>query len=159
MILDCRRLVGTSTTEEATMLQETAARRYVIPTRRQARETAPRHRFSPEILATDGAKTGPGPRFRSRKELVGFGGTVLKNIAIMRNWPWYLPEPTWSQSFSLGGLITQLGSDAQKEELLAGYCSRLSCKLAVALDEPNRHYQSGRSAKRLPSSQGDSLGS
>ena len=128
-------------TEEQQMLQETAARlvrdTYTFDKREKA--SASDTGFSPEFwqqMGELGLTAIPFP-----EELGGFGGTGVENMLIMKELGRGIClEPYMESVIFAGGLITQLGSDSQKDELLAGIASG-ELQAAVALDEPNSHYQ------------------
>ncbi|WOD11184.1 acyl-CoA dehydrogenase [Pseudomonas sp. NyZ704] len=128
-------------TEEQQMLQETAARlvrdTYTFDKREKA--SASDTGFSPEFwqqMGELGLTAIPFP-----EELGGFGGTGVENMLIMKELGRGIClEPYMESVIFAGGLITQLGSDTQKDELLAGIASG-ELQAAVALDEPNSHYQ------------------
>ena len=74
------------------------------------------------------------------EELGGFGGTGVENMLIMQELGRGITlEPYMESVILAGGLITQLGSDAQKDELLGAIASG-ELQAAVALDEPSSHY-------------------
>lgn len=128
-------------TEEQQMLQETAARlvrdTYTFDKREKA--SASDTGFSPEFwqqMGELGLTAIPFP-----EELGGFGGTGVENMLIMKELGRGIClEPYMESVIFAGGLVTQLGSDAQKEELLGAIASG-ELQAAVALDEPNSHYQ------------------
>jgi alkylation response protein AidB-like acyl-CoA dehydrogenase len=71
----------------------------------------------------------------------GFGGTGVENMLIMTELGRGLClEPYLHSVIFAGGLISQLGTEAQKETLLAQLGSA-SLQMAVAVDEPQSHYQ------------------
>ncbi|WP_022964834.1 acyl-CoA dehydrogenase family protein [Halopseudomonas pelagia] len=128
-------------TEEQQMLQETAARlvrdTYTFDKREKA--SASDTGFSPEFwqqMGELGLTAIPFP-----EELGGFGGTGVENMLIMKELGRGIClEPYMESVIFAGGLITQLGSDTQKDELLGAIASG-ELQAAVALDEPNSHYQ------------------
>jgi alkylation response protein AidB-like acyl-CoA dehydrogenase len=74
------------------------------------------------------------------EELGGFGGTGVETMLIMEQLgKGICLEPYMESVILAGGLIGQLGSDAQKEELLSGIATG-ELQAAVALDELNSHY-------------------
>ncbi|QJD59625.1 pimeloyl-CoA dehydrogenase small subunit [Pseudomonas sp. gcc21] len=127
-------------TEEQQMLQETAERlvrdAYTFSNREKFSESETG--FSPEFwqqMGELGLTAIPFP-----EELGGFGGTGIENMLIMQELGKGLClEPYMESVILAGGLITQLGSDAQKEELLAGIASG-ELQAAVALEEQQSHY-------------------
>lgn len=128
-------------TEEQQMLQETAARlvrdTYTFDKREKA--SASDTGFSVEFwqqMGELGLTAIPFP-----EELGGFGGTGVENMLIMKELGRGIClEPYMESVIFAGGLITQLGSDTQKEALLGAIASG-ELQAAVALDEPNSHYQ------------------
>ncbi|MFO7704412.1 MAG: acyl-CoA dehydrogenase [Halopseudomonas sp.] len=128
-------------TEEQQMLQETAARlvrdTYTFDKREKA--SASDTGFSLEFwqqMGELGLTAIPFP-----EELGGFGGTGVENMLIMKELGRGIClEPYMESVIFAGGLITQLGSDTQKDELLGAIASG-ELQAAVALDEPNSHYQ------------------
>lgn len=127
-------------TEEQQMLQETAARLVRDAYTFDKRETfsASETGFSPEFwqqMGELGLTAIPFP-----EELGGFGGTGVENMLIMQELGRGITlEPYMESVILAGGLITQLGSDSQKEELLGAIASG-ELQAAVALDEPSSHY-------------------
>ena len=74
------------------------------------------------------------------EELGGFGGTGVETMLIMEQLgKGICLEPYMESVILAGGLIGQLGSEAQKEELLGGIATG-ELQAAVALDELNSHY-------------------
>ena len=74
------------------------------------------------------------------EELGGFGGTGVETMLIMEQLgKGICLEPYMESVVLAGGLIGQLGSDTQKEELLGGIATG-ELQAAVALDELNSHY-------------------
>lgn len=74
------------------------------------------------------------------EELGGFGGGGVETMLIMEQLgKGICLEPYMESVILAGGLISQLGSDAQKEELL-GAIATGELQAAVALDELNSHY-------------------
>lgn len=127
-------------TEEQQMLQETAERlvrdAYTFTKREHASKSEAG--FSTEFwkqLGELGLTAIPFP-----EELGGFGGSGIENMLIMQELgKGICLEPFMESVILAGGLITQLGSEAQKEELLAGIASG-ELQAAVALDELHSHY-------------------
>jgi alkylation response protein AidB-like acyl-CoA dehydrogenase len=127
--------------EEQLMLQDTAARlvrdAYGFEQREHYRQS--QHGFS-------------GPFMRQLGELGlcavpfaeaygGFGGSGVENMLIMTELGRGLClEPYLHSVIFAGGLISQLGTEAQKQSLLPSVGSA-ELQLAVALDEPQSHYQ------------------
>jgi alkylation response protein AidB-like acyl-CoA dehydrogenase len=71
----------------------------------------------------------------------GFGGSGVENMLIMTELGRGLClEPYLHSVIFAGGLISQLGTEAQKETLL-GQLGSASLQMAVAVDEPQSHYQ------------------
>lgn len=128
-------------TEEQQMLQETAARlvrdAYTFDKREKA--SASETGFSPEFwkqMGELGLTAIPFP-----EELGGFGGSGVENMLIMKELGRGIClEPYMESVIFAGGLITQLGSDGQKDELLGSIASG-ELQATVALDEPSSHYQ------------------
>ncbi|WP_373184502.1 acyl-CoA dehydrogenase family protein [Halopseudomonas sp.] len=127
-------------TEEQQMLQETAARlvRDAYTFDKREKFSASETGFSPEFwqqMGELGLTAIPFP-----EELGGFGGTGVENMLIMQELGRGITlEPYMESVILAGGLITQLGSDAQKEELLGAIASG-ELQAAVAFDEPSSHY-------------------
>ncbi|WP_150304874.1 acyl-CoA dehydrogenase family protein [Pseudomonas saliphila] len=127
-------------TEEQQMLQETAERlvrdAYTFSNREKFSESEAG--FSPEFwkqMGELGLTAIPFP-----EELGGFGGSGIENMLIMQELgKGICLEPYMESVILAGGLITQLGSDSQKEELLAGIASG-ELQAAVALEEQQSHY-------------------
>lgn len=128
-------------TEEQQMLQETAARlvRDAYTFDKREKFSASETGYSPEFwqqMGELGLTAIPFP-----EELGGFGGGGVENMLIMKELGRGIClEPYMESVIFAGGLITQLGSDAQKEEMLGAIASG-ELQAAVALDEPNSHYQ------------------
>jgi alkylation response protein AidB-like acyl-CoA dehydrogenase len=75
------------------------------------------------------------------EEYGGFGGSGVENLLIMTELGRGLClEPYLHSVIFAGGLVAQLGSEAQKQALLPQVGSS-ALQLAVALDEPQSHYQ------------------
>ncbi|WP_339843985.1 acyl-CoA dehydrogenase family protein [uncultured Halopseudomonas sp.] len=127
-------------TEEQQMLQETAARlvRDAYTFDKREKFSASETGFSPEFwqqMGELGLTAIPFP-----EELGGFGGTGVENMLIMQELGRGITlEPYMESVILAGGLITQLGSDSQKDELLGSIASG-ELQAAVALDEPSSHY-------------------
>jgi len=127
--------------EEQQMLQETAARlvrdTYTFDKREHASKSEAG--FSVDFwkqMGELGLTAIPFP-----EELGGFGGTGVENMLIMQELGRGIClEPYMESVIFAGGLITQLGSEAQKEELLAGIASG-ELQATVALEELNSHYE------------------
>ncbi|WP_304641439.1 acyl-CoA dehydrogenase family protein, partial [Pseudomonas sp.] len=127
--------------EEQQMLQETAARlvrdTYTFDKREHASKSEAG--FSTDFwkqLGELGLTAIPFP-----EELGGFGGSGVENMLIMQELGRGIClEPYMESVIFAGGLITQLGSEAQKEELLAGIASG-ELQATVALEELNSHYE------------------
>ena len=142
-------------TEEQQMLQETAARlvrdTYTFDKREHASKSEAG--FSTDFwnqMGELGLTAIPFP-----EELGGFGGSGIENMLIMQELgKGICLEPFMESVILAGGLITQLGSDAQKEELLAGIASG-ELQAAVALDELHSHYDL-RHVTTTAAQQGDS---
>lgn len=74
------------------------------------------------------------------EELGGFGGSGIETMLIMEQLGRGIClEPYMESVILAGGLIAQLGSDAQKEALMGDIASG-QLQAAVALDELNSHY-------------------
>ncbi len=74
------------------------------------------------------------------EEYGGFGGSGVENMLIMTELGRGLCLEPWLQSvIYAGGLVAQLGSTAQKQELLPQVASG-QLQLAVAFEEPQSHY-------------------
>ncbi|AQZ94237.1 acyl-CoA dehydrogenase family protein [Halopseudomonas phragmitis] len=74
------------------------------------------------------------------EELGGFGGSGVETMLIMEQLgKGICLEPYMESVILAGGLISQLGNDTQKEELL-GAIATGELQAAVALDELNSHY-------------------
>lgn len=75
------------------------------------------------------------------EEFGGFGGNGVDSMLIMTELGRSLClEPYLHSVIFAGGLVTQLGSEAQKGDLLPKVAST-ELQLAVAVDEPTSHYQ------------------
>jgi alkylation response protein AidB-like acyl-CoA dehydrogenase len=128
-------------TEEQQMLQDTAARlvrdTYGFEQREQFRKTE--EGFSAKFLQHLGELGLCSVPFA--EVFGGFGGSGVETMLIMTELGRGLClEPYLHSVIFAGGLVDQLGSDAQKQELLPQVGSA-ALQLAVALDEPQSHYQ------------------
>ena len=128
-------------TEEQQMLQDTAARlvrdTYGFEQREQfgKREQG----FSAEFWQQLGDLGLCSVPFA--EEFGGFGGSGVDTMLVMTELGRGLClEPYLHSVIFAGGLIAQLGSDAQKQELLPQVASA-ALQLAVAVDEVQSHYQ------------------
>ncbi|WP_338580861.1 acyl-CoA dehydrogenase [Pseudomonas sp. MAG733B] len=127
--------------EEQQMLQDTAARlvrdTYGFEHREQFRESA--QGFSGEFwqqLGELGLTTVP-----FAEAYGGFGGNGVDVMLVAQELGRGLCLEPWLHSVIFaGGLVEQLGSAAQKSELLPQVASA-QLQLAVAVDEPQSHYQ------------------
>ncbi len=127
-------------TEEQQMLQETAERLV-----RDVYDFESRNKFSEseagfstafwQQMGELGLTAIPFP-----EELGGFGGSGIETMLIMEQLgKGICLEPYMESVILAGGLIGQLGSDAQKEELM-GVIASGELQASVALDELNSHY-------------------
>ncbi|GAA6132451.1 acyl-CoA dehydrogenase family protein [Halopseudomonas sabulinigri] len=127
-------------TEEQQMLQETAERLV-----RDVYDFESRNKFSEseagfstafwQQMGELGLTAIPFP-----EELGGFGGSGIETMLIMEQLgKGICLEPYMESVILAGGLIGQLGSDAQKEELMGAIASG-ELQASVALDELNSHY-------------------
>ena len=128
-------------TEEQLMLQETAARLvrdvYGFERREQYRQS--RHGFSGPFMQQMGDLGLCAVPFA--EAYGGYGGSGVENMLIMTELGRGLClEPYLHSVIFAGGLVDQLGTAAQKDTLLPQVGSA-SLQLAVALDEPQSHYQ------------------
>lgn len=128
-------------TEEQLMLQETAARlvrdTYGFEQREQFSKSEAG--FSPAFMQQLGELGLCAVPFAERYG--GFGGSGVDTMLISSELGRGLClEPFLHSIVFAGGLISQLGSEAQKETLLPALGSA-SLQMAVALDEPQSHYQ------------------
>ncbi|MNQ55224.1 Acyl-CoA dehydrogenase fadE12 [compost metagenome] len=127
--------------EEQQMLQDTAARlvrdTYGFEHREQFRESA--QGFSGEFwqqLGELGLTTVP-----FAEAYGGFGGNGVDVMLVAQELGRGLCLEPWLHSVIFaGGLVEQLGSAAQKSELLP-QVANAQLQLAVAIDEPQSHYQ------------------
>ncbi|MBB2497112.1 acyl-CoA dehydrogenase family protein [Aquipseudomonas ullengensis] len=128
-------------TEEQQMLQDTAARlvrdAYGFEQREAFLKGDPG--FSREFWAQLGELGLTSVPFA--EAFGGFGGSGVDTLLIATELGRGLClEPYLYSVIFAGGLLDQLGSDAQKSELLPQVASA-QLQLAVALDEPQSHYQ------------------
>jgi len=128
-------------TQEQLMLQDTAARlvrdTYSFEQREVYRQSE--HGFSGPFMQQLGELGLCAVPFA--EAYGGFGGSGVENMLIMAELGRGLClEPYLPSVIFAGGLISQLGSKAQKESLLP-VIGDASLQLAVALDEPHSHYQ------------------
>ncbi|MGH8433159.1 MAG: acyl-CoA dehydrogenase family protein [Pseudomonas sp.] len=128
-------------TEEQQMLQDTAARlvrdAYGFEQRDQFGKSE--LGFSAEFWQQLGELGLTSVPFA--EELGGFGGNGVDSMLIMTELGRGLClEPYLHSVIFAGGLIDQLGSEGQKQELLPRVASG-QLQLAVALEEPQSHYQ------------------
>lgn len=128
-------------TEEQTMLQETAARLvrdvYGFERREQYRQS--RRGFSGPFMQQLGDLGLCAVPFA--EAYGGYGGSGVESMLIMTELGRGLClEPFLHSVIFAGGLVDQLGTAAQKDTLLPQVGSA-SLQLAVALDEPQSHYQ------------------
>lgn len=127
-------------TEEQQMLKETAERlvRDVYDFESRNKFSASEAGFSTDFWAQLGELGLTAIPFS--EELGGFGGTGVETMLIMEQLgKGICLEPYMESVILAGGLIGQLGNDAQKEELLGGIATG-ELQAAVALDELNSHY-------------------
>jgi alkylation response protein AidB-like acyl-CoA dehydrogenase len=128
-------------TEEQQMLQDTAARlvrdTYGFEQREQYRQSE--HGFSSAFMQQLGDLGLCAVPFA--ESFGGFGGSDVETMLIMTELGRGLClEPYLHSVIFAGGLVAQLGSDTQKQTLLPRIGSA-TLQLAVALDEPQSHYQ------------------
>jgi alkylation response protein AidB-like acyl-CoA dehydrogenase len=128
-------------TEEQLMLQDTAARlvrdTYGFEQREAFSQSEPG--FSREFMQQLGDLGLCAVPFA--EAYGGFGGSGVENMLVMTELGRGLClEPYLHSVIFAGGLISQLGSEAQKETLLAQLGSA-RLQMAVAVDEPQSHYQ------------------
>lgn len=127
-------------TEEQQMLKETAERlvRDVYTFDKRQKFSESEAGFSTEFwqqMGELGLTAIPFP-----EELGGFGGKGVETMLIMEQLgAGICLEPYMESVILAGGLITQLGSDTQKDELL-GQIASGELQAAVALDELHSHY-------------------
>ncbi|MNF57784.1 Acryloyl-CoA reductase (NADH) [compost metagenome] len=128
-------------TQEQQMLQDTAARlvrdAYGFEQREQFSKSE--QGFSSEFFQQLGDLGLCSVPFAP--EYGGFGGSGVDTLLVMTELGRSLClEPYLHSVVFAGGLIAQLGSEAQKQELLPQIGSA-ALQLAVALEEPQSHYQ------------------
>ncbi len=127
-------------TEEQQMLQDTAARlvRDVYTFEKRLEFSASDAGFSTDFWQQLGELGLTAIPFA--EELGGFGGSGVETMLIMEQLGRGIClEPYMESVILAGGLIGQLGSEQQKEELLGAIASG-ELQAAVALDEPSSHY-------------------
>ncbi|WP_312597943.1 acyl-CoA dehydrogenase family protein [Stutzerimonas nitrititolerans] len=127
-------------TEEQQMLQDTAARlvRDAYPFEQREKFSESELGFSAEFWSQLGELGLTAVPFS--EEIGGFGGSGVETMLVMTELGRGLTLEPYLQSVILaGGLINQLGSDAQKQDLLPQIAAG-SLQLAVAFDEPQSHY-------------------
>jgi alkylation response protein AidB-like acyl-CoA dehydrogenase len=127
--------------EEQLMLQDTAARlvrdTYGFEQREQYRQT--RHGFSGPFMQQLGELGLCAVPFA--EAYGGFGGNGVETMLVMTELGRGLClEPYLHSVIFAGGLVNQLGTEAQKQTLLT-QIGDASLQLAVAVDEPQSHYQ------------------
>ncbi|MBA1186326.1 acyl-CoA dehydrogenase family protein [Stutzerimonas nitrititolerans] len=126
--------------EEQQMLQDTAARlvRDAYPFEQREKFSESELGFSAEFWAQLGELGLTAVPFA--EDFGGFGGSGVETMLVMTELGRGLTlEPYLQSVIFAGGLIDQLGSEAQKAELLPQIATG-SLQLAVALDEPQSHY-------------------
>lgn len=126
--------------EEQQMLQDTAARlvRDAYPFEQREKFSESELGFSAEFWAQLGELGLTAVPFA--EDFGGFGGGGVETMLVMTELGRGLTlEPYLQSVIFAGGLIDQLGSEAQKAELLPQIATG-SLQLAVALDEPQSHY-------------------
>jgi len=127
-------------TEEQQMLQETAERlvRDVYDFESRSKFSESEAGFSTAFWQQMGELGLTAIPFA--EELGGFGGSGIETMLIMEQLGRGIClEPYMESVILAGGLIAQLGSDAQKEALMGDIASG-QLQAAVALDELNSHY-------------------
>lgn len=127
--------------EEQLMLQDTAARlvrnTYGFEQREQFRQSE--HGFSHGFMQQLGDLGLCAVPFA--EAYGGFGGSGVESMLIMTELGRGLClEPYLHSVIFAGGLVAELGSEAQKDQLLTSLGAG-SLQLAVALEEPQSHYQ------------------
>jgi alkylation response protein AidB-like acyl-CoA dehydrogenase len=128
-------------TEEQLMLQETTARlvRDVYGFERRERYRQSQQGFSAPFMQQLGDLGLCAVPFA--EVYGGYGGSGVENMLIMTELGRGLClEPYLQSVIFAGGLVAQLGSEAQKDTLLP-QIGNASLQLAVALDEPQSHYR------------------
>ena len=127
-------------TEEQQMLQDTAARlvRDAYPFEQREKFSESELGFSAEFWSQLGELGLTAVPFS--EDIGGFGGSGVETMLVMTELGRGLTLEPYLQSVILaGGLINQLGSDAQKQDLLPQVAAG-SLQLAVAFDELQSHY-------------------
>ncbi|WP_312244503.1 acyl-CoA dehydrogenase family protein [Stutzerimonas nitrititolerans] len=127
--------------EEQQMLQDTAARlvRDAYPFEQREKFSESELGFSAGFWAQLGELGLIAVPFA--EDFGGFGGSGVETMLVMTELGRGLSlEPYLQSVIFAGGLIDQLGSEAQKAELLPQIAAG-SLQLAVALDEPQSHYK------------------
>ncbi|UVJ42165.1 acyl-CoA dehydrogenase [Pseudomonas sp. LS1212] len=127
--------------EEQLMLQDTAARlvRDTYGFEQREKFSQSEHGFSRAFMQQLGDLGLCAVPFA--ETYGGFGGSGVENMLIMTELGRGLClEPYLHSVIFAGGLVTQLGTEAQKEALLPQLGSA-GLQMAVALDEPQSHYQ------------------
>jgi alkylation response protein AidB-like acyl-CoA dehydrogenase len=128
-------------TEEQLMLQDTAARlvRDTYGFEQREKFSQSEHGFSHAFMQQLGDLGLCAVPFA--ETYGGFGGSGVENMLIMTELGRGLClEPYLHSVIFAGGLVAQLGTEAQKETLLTQLGSA-SLQMAVAVDEPQSHYQ------------------
>ena len=128
------------TEEQQMLLQDTAARlvRDAYPFEQREKFSESELGFSAEFWSQLGELGLTAVPFS--EEIGGFGGSGVETMLVMTELGRGLTLEPYLQSVILaGGLINQLGSDAQKQDLLPQVAAG-SLQLAVAFDEPQSHY-------------------
>lgn len=126
--------------EEQQMLQDTAARlvRDAYPFEQREKFSESELGFSAEFwsqLSELGLTAVP-----FAEEFGGFGGSGVETMLVMTELGRGLTLEPYLQSVIFGGgLLAQLGSEGQRQDLLAQVAAG-SLQLAVALEEPQSHY-------------------
>ena len=126
--------------EEQQMLQDTAARlvRDAYPFEQREKFSESELGFSAEFwsqLSELGLTAVP-----FAEEFGGFGGSGVETMLVMTELGRGLTLEPYLQSVIFGGgLLAQLGSEGQKQDLLAQVAAG-ALQLAVALEEPQSHY-------------------
>ncbi|WP_028238991.1 acyl-CoA dehydrogenase family protein [Stutzerimonas azotifigens] len=128
-------------TEEQQMLQDTAARlvRDAYPFEQREKYRESEQGFSVEFWNQLGELGLTAVPFA--EEFGGFGGSGVETMLVMTELGRGLTlEPYLHSVVFGGGLVAQLGSDAQKQDLLPQVASA-ALQLAVAFEELQSHYQ------------------
>jgi len=126
--------------EEQQMLQDTVARqvRDAYPFEKREQYSKSELGFSQEFWSQLGELGLTAVPFA--EEFGGFGGTGVETMLVMTELGRGITLEPYLQSVIYGGgLINQLGSDAQKQELLSEVAAG-SLQLAVAFEEPSSLY-------------------